>query len=57
MYDSEDNKREAKQNKKRKAMANSTKKVNKAKTTWSVRPEDAANIGGVDSMLGKSMSR
>jgi hypothetical protein len=57
VYDSEDNKREAKQNKKRKAMANSTKKVNKAKTTWSVRPEDAANIGGVDSMLGKSMSR
>jgi hypothetical protein len=29
----------------------------KREKKWAVRPEDVANIGGVDSMLGKSMAR
>jgi hypothetical protein len=60
-YDSEADKQEARRNKKRKlaedkaAKASKTKK--KPKTKWTVRPEDVAHIGGVDSMLGQSMAR
>ncbi len=61
-YDSEDDKRALKEaKKKRKAVAQMESSVSKKKRTskkkWAVCPESVANIGGPDSMLGKSMSR
>ncbi len=60
VYDSEEDKQEARRNKKRKAEEAKAAKAStqkKRKKKWAVRPEDVANIGGVDSMLGKSMAR
>ncbi len=61
-YDSEEDKRALKEaKKKRKAVAqmgsSSPKKKRTSKTKWAVCPESVANIGGPDSMLGKSMFR
>jgi hypothetical protein len=60
-YDSEEDKREARQHKKRKAAEDKATKASKIKkkqkTKWTVRPEDVTHIGGVNSMLGKSMAR
>jgi hypothetical protein len=60
-YDSEEDKQEARRNKKRKLAEDKASKASKTKkkpkTKWTVRPEDVAHIGGVDSMLGKSMAR
>ena len=62
IYDSEDDKKALKEaKKKRKAVAqtesSSSKKKRISKKKWAVCPESVANIGGPDSMLGKSMSR
>jgi hypothetical protein len=60
-YDSEEDKRDARKNKKRKAAEDKATKASRIqkfkKTKWTVRPEHVAHIGGVESMLGKSMAR
>jgi hypothetical protein len=61
-YDSEeDNKALKEAKKKRKAGVATARKVSKRKRSkapkWTVCPESVANVGGPDSMLGKSMSR
>jgi hypothetical protein len=61
VYDSEEDRKEIQKQKKRKALEDNSKRAGKKKTntksTFKVRLEDIANIGGPDSMLGKSMSR
>jgi hypothetical protein len=62
VYDSEEDRKALKQaQKKRKGLVDTNKarqkKTRTPKKQWTVCPESVANIGGPDSMLGKSMSR
>ena len=62
VYDSEEDRKALKEAKrKRKALvalgAARTTAKKKTATKWTVCPESVANVGGPDSMLGKSMSR
>jgi hypothetical protein len=61
VYDSEEDRRELQKLKKRKAAEPNSKRALKkstpSKTKFKVHLENVANIGGPDSMLGKSMAR
>ena len=62
VYDSEDDNKAMKESKRKRKIStqkgkDSHKKKRTSKTKWAVCPESAANIGGLASMLGKSMSR